>query len=381
MSSQVLFADLRARNNESLPAKIGRLLKAAELERAIKKGGLAAVKIHFGERGNTAFVRPVLVRPVVDAVREAGGKPFLTDSGTLYAGSRGNAVDHLATAVLNGFAYPVVGAPLIVADGLDGRDEEAVAVNLKNTREAYVASAVARAASFVSVAHFKLHEVSGFGGAIKNTGMGGASRRGKMAQHSGMAPKVDAGKCVGCGVCRDQCLYGAIRLEERSPEAARPSDDASKIAVVNPELCVGCGGCLHACPQQAMSIVFEKDLRLFMERMVEYAVAALKGKERRCLFVNFLVQISPACDCHPFSDAPIVPDIGVTASTDPVAVDQASVDLLNAQCPLHSSCLENAAEASSDKIKAVYPRIPWEHQLEYAEELGLGSRAYELLQL
>ena len=326
MASKVYLTSLRTGYNNSLLTKIQRLGLAAGLGDIVRKGGLTAVKLHFGERGGTAFIRPVLVRPVVDALLQAGARPFITDSGTLYVGSRGNAVDHLNTALLNGFAYPVVGAPLIIADGIDGSDEAAVAVNLKHFSEVMIASAIVRADSIVSLAHFKLHEVAGFGGAIKNIGMGGASRKGKMAQHSEVAPKIISKKCIGCGLCLEQCAHGAISLAQRKAGAAAPSASASKVVQIDRGLCAGCAQCIHACPQGALTIDWAKDFPKFMEKMVEYAVGAIKGKENRSLFINFLTQVSPACDCYPFSDAPIVGDIGILASRDPVAIDQACVD-------------------------------------------------------
>lgn len=381
MAKKVFYIDLRAKNNQSLLDKLRALVESAGIKKVVKKRSLTAIKIHFGERGNTAFIRPLLIRPIVDAVKSVDGRPFLTDASTLYVGTRGNAVDHLTTATLNGFAYSVLGAPLIIADGIDGRDEVAVPINLRICKEAYIASAIARADSLVSVAHFKLHEAAGFGGTIKNVGMGSASRKGKMAQHSEVAPEVDSRKCVGCGVCQDQCAHGAISLVERPPDIPRPRPAAKKVMRIDQKRCVGCAACIHACPEGALGINWEKDLPRFMERMVEYTIGALKGKEKQSLFINFLTQISPACDCYPFADAPIVPDIGILASTDPVAIDQASVDLLNAQPVLQSSCLKDVPNADRDKVKAVYPRIEWQHQLQYAEELGLGSRSYELIQL
>jgi uncharacterized Fe-S center protein len=379
MPSKVYLTDLRTGFDNSLLTKIQRLARAAGLEQIVAKKGLTAVKIHFGERGNTAFIRPVLVRPVVDAILEAGGRPFLTDSGTLYPGTRSNAVDHLNTAILNGFAYPVAGAPLIIADGIDGRDEVAVPVNLKHFQEVLIGAAIVRADSLVSLAHFKLHEASGFGGAIKNIGMGTASRKGKMAQHSEVAPEVISKKCIGCGVCLEQCVHGAISLVERPEDIPAPNDSVTQIMRIDQELCVGCARCIHACPQGAVTINWEKDLPKFMERMVEYTAGALKGKEKRSLFINFLTHISPACDCYPFADAPIVGDIGIAASTDPVAIDQACVDLVNSQPLLESSCLKDTEQPCADKIRAVYPHIDWERQLIYASELGIGSREYELV--
>lgn len=379
MASQVYFTDLRTGADNSLLMKIERLAAAAGLDKITRKKGLTAVKIHFGERGNTAFIRPLLVRPIVDMIRQAGSKPFLTDCSTLYPGARGNAVDHLDSAILNGFAYAVAGAPLIVGDGIDGRDEVAVPVNLNHFKEVLIGSAIARADSLVSLAHFKLHEVSGFGGAIKNMGMGAASRRGKMAQHSDVAPVVIPKKCIACGICMEHCVHGAISLVERSADMPKPSAAVHEIMRIDPEICVGCARCVHVCPQGAVSINWGKDLPKFMEKMVEYTVGAIKGKEGRMLFVNFMTQISPACDCYPFADAPIVGDIGIAASTDPLAIDQACVDFLNREPCLESSCLKGIDQPCPDKIRAVYPKVDWEHQMDYAVEVGLGSREYELI--
>jgi uncharacterized protein len=381
MASQVYFIDLRAGSDRNLLDKIHGLVEAAGIKKVVKRRALTAVKVHFGERGNTAFIRPLLIRPIIDAVKTAGGKPFVTDASTLYVGTRGNAVDHLHTAMLNGFSYSVLGAPLIIADGIDGRDEIAVPVGLKHFQETYIGSGVVRADVLISVAHFKLHEMSGFGGTIKNLGMGSASRRGKMAQHSEVSPLIDPKKCIGCGTCKEYCAHGAIALIERPHEIPRPVEEAKKLVRIDPKLCVGCAACIHACPEGALGINFEIDLPRFMEGMVEYTVGTLKGKEKRSLFVNFLTQISPACDCYPFADAPIVADIGILASRDPVAIDQASADLLNAQPILESSCLKGIANAQDDKMKAVYPKIDWQHQLQYAEQLGLGVRAYDLAKL
>ena len=281
MSSQVFFIGLRTPENRSLLDRIGQMIDAAGIQKTVRKKGLTAVKIHFGERGNTAFIRPLLVRPIVDAVRQAGGKPFLTDTGTLYVGSRGNAVDHLNTAVMNGFGYSSVGVPLVVADGIDGQDEVAVGTDFKHFKETFIASGIVRADTLISVAHFKLHEASGFGGAIKNIGMGCASRRGKMAQHSEVAPAISPKRCVGCGVCADNCAHGALSIVE--PAEGETPSPGGKIARIDREKCVGCARCIHVCPQGALSICWATDLPRFMERMVEYAAGTLKNKEDRVL--------------------------------------------------------------------------------------------------
>lgn len=365
-TSPVYFADMRASTKESLPEKLERLLAYLELGSVISERSLVAIKLHFGEKGNTAFIRPLLIRRVVQYIKGLGGRPFLTDTNTLYSGTRGNSVSHLVTAVENGFAYSVVDAPMIIADGMRGGTHEEVEINQETIKTAYIGREIAASDVLISVAHFKGHELSAFGGTIKNLGMGCASRRGKMAQHADLSPKVKAKKCIGCGDCVAHCAQSAIRLED---ERAR----------IDPERCVGCGECILICPNEAISIRWNADIPRFQKKMAEYALAALQGRDERCAFVNVLTQISPGCDCHGYSDAPIVQDLGFTASRDPVAIDQACVDLINAQPGLNHSCLTEGKMPGEDKFRSVYPQIDWTIQLEHAERIGLGSRKYELI--
>jgi hypothetical protein len=365
MKNNVYFIDLRATFKENLVAKLGRLVETAGLDEAVKKRDLVAVKIHFGELGNTAFIRPVFIQKIIEQIKGLEGVPFLTDANTLYAGTRGNAPSHLNTAIQNGFAYSVVGAPLIIADGLRGKSETAVTVNQKRYKRVYIASEIVQADSLVSVAHFKCHELSGFGGTIKNLGMGCASRKGKLAQHSTVAPKIKRKKCIGCGDCVDHCSQNAISLVDEK-------------AVLDPKKCIGCGECILICPQRAVEVEWDQAIPVFLENMIEYTVGVLKDKSEKILFVNFITNVSPACDCHPMNDAPIVRDIGIVASKDPVAIDQASVDLVNGEKGIPESCLNTNMEKGEDKFRGIYPEIDWTIQLDYAEKLGLGSRSYEL---
>lgn len=368
MKSPVYFADLRAKPNLNLVDKVKDLLEAAGLPAKVRKRAFVAVKLHFGEPGNTAYVRPVFVRKVVDMIKEAGGLPFLTDANTLYVGSRSDSVAHLTSAVLNGFTYAVVNAPLIIADGLRGGNEKAVTVNLKRFKKVYIGSEITRADAIVSVAHFKGHELSGFGGTIKNLGMGCASRKGKLAQHSTVSPKVKRKKCEGCGECVEYCAQKAIALVEER-------------AQINTKKCVGCGECIIVCPNQAIQIQWDQAIPAFLENMVEYTAGVLKGKEDHSVFLNFITQVSPACDCYSHTDAPIVPDIGIVAATDPVAIDQASADLVNNAEGLKNSCLTKNFKPGEDKFRAIYPNTDWEIQLDYAEEIGLGTRSYKLVRI
>jgi len=366
MKSKVYFIDLRTTYKENLPGKIGRLLDTAGLSKAINERDLVAVKLHFGELGNTAFIRPVFIRKIVESIKSHGGMPFLTDCNTLYAGTRSDAPNHHTTAIYNGFAYSVVNAPVIIADGLRGRSEVAVAINQKRFKKVYIGSEIIHADSLLSAAHFKGHELSGFGGTIKNLGMGCASRRGKLAQHSTVSPKVKRKKCVGCGDCTDHCSQQAISLIKEK-------------AVIDNKRCIGCGECIIICPNNAIEIQWNQDIPVFMENMVEYTMGVLQNKKDRALFINFITDVSPACDCMDHNDAPIVRDIGMVASKDPVAIDQASVDLVNKEHALPGSCLKTNIKPGQDKFKGIYPKVNWEIQLEYAEKVKLGSRDYELV--
>ena len=368
MKSRVYFADLRTTHTKNLTSKIRTLLESVKLTDKIKDKALTAIKLHFGEAGNTAYIRPVFIREIVDAVREAGGNPFLTDANTLYMGSRSDSVGHLTTAIKNGFDYAVVGAPLIIADGLRGGSETAITVNLNRYKKVFVGSEIVRADAIVSAAHFKGHELSGFGGTIKNLGMGCASRKGKLAQHSSVSPKVKRKNCEGCGECIDRCAQQAITFVDEK-------------AKIDQKKCVGCGECILICPNGAIKIQWNQQIPVFLENMVEYTIGVLKGKKESAAFLNFITDVSPACDCYGYNDAPIVADIGIVASNDPVAIDQASADLVNQAQGRKDSALSENLEPGKDKFRDLYPNVDWEIQLDYAERLGLGTREYELIKI
>jgi len=366
--STVYFCDLRTSMKENLPSKLKRLMETAGLNRVVAPRNLVAIKLHFGEKGNAAFIRPILIRPIVDAVRDLKASAFLTDANTLYAGTRGNSISHLITAMENGFAYPVVNAPLIIADGIRGASLAEVRIDQEVIKTAFIGKEIVEADALISAAHFKGHELSGFGGAIKNVGMGCASRKGKLEQHSDLSPKVKEKKCVGCGECVDHCAQKAISLNEKR-----------KKAFIAPKKCIGCGECILICPNGAIDIQWNADIAVFQKKMAEYTWAVLKGKREKAFFLNFLTDISPACDCYGHNDAPLVPDIGIVASRDPVAIDQASADLVNQQTGNAGSCLKTSRGPGEDKFKGVYPRIDWSVQLAHGEEIGLGSRKYKLV--
>ncbi|WP_228369028.1 MULTISPECIES: DUF362 domain-containing protein [Pseudothermotoga] len=348
----VYFTDMSTNGNVNLLKKVELLLEKIGLEKIIIRDKFVAVKLHFGEYGNLAFIRPQYIKVIVDQVKKFGGKPFLTDSNTLYRGHRSNAVDHLLNAYLNGFSYEVVGAPIVIADGLRGSDEMRIRIDKTYVKEAKIGSAIALADVLIAVTHFKGHEQTGFGGVLKNVGMGSASRAGKLEQHSESKPVVASEKCVACRMCERNCPVNAITV--------------SKFAAINYDVCIGCGQCIAMCNYGAMVPKWDSSSEILSKKMAEYTYAVLKDK--KSVFISFIMDISPDCDCWHTNRPPIAPDIGIAASTDPVALDQACIDLV-------------VQSTGGDPFLKVHPKVTWKTQLEYAENLGLGSRQYELVKV
>jgi uncharacterized Fe-S center protein len=368
MASAVYFARLKAAGSGgSTIDRVRQLFDAAHFGHLITVDAPTAIKLHFGEQGNDSYVRPAFVRQVVDKIKACGGKPFITDTNTLYTGSRNNTVDHMNTAIAHGFDYAVVGAPLIIADGLAGEWYKDTQIAKKHFTSVKIAGGILSAPSMIVMSHFKGHALSGFGGAIKNLGMGCAPGAGKMDPHKGMTPIVDEAGCVACGVCIEACPRGAITLE-------------NGVSRINRDLCAGCGDCMMRCTTSSISFDLDRYGRTFIEMLTEYAFGATTGK-RAIGYFNFLLQITPDCDCVPWSDAPIVPDIGILASTDPVAIDAASVDLVNQQQGLPGTRLTSNLAQGEDKFKGVWGDTDGTLQLTYGEEIGLGSRSYDLIEL
>ncbi|QAZ66470.1 DUF362 domain-containing protein [Solidesulfovibrio carbinolicus] len=366
--AKVYFADLRARAaGRNRTAKIQKLFEAAGFGDVVQKGDLTAIKLHFGERGCDTHISPTYARAVVELVKAQGGRPFVTDTNTLYSGSRHNAVDHLLTAVEHGFDYAVLGAPVIIADGLDSTNVLEVPISGKHFQKVKIAGDIVRADSLLVLSHFKGHELAGFGGAVKNLAMGCAPRAGKQDQHC-VRFVVEPKKCIGCAECVAVCPVGAAAMK-------------GKKAVIDKAACIGCGECLTVCPKKAMSIDWGTEIVPFMERMVEYALGAVTGKTGRVGYVNFLVNVTPDCDCVPWSDAPIVPDIGFLASSDPVALDKACLDLVNEQAACPECKLEHGIHSGEDKFTALWQWTRGDMTFVHGAAVGLGRPEYELVRV
>lgn len=369
--SKVYFTSFKATGNENLLQKLHRLMKTAGFENIDFKDKYAAVKIHFGEYGNLAFLRPNYARVVADYVKELGGKPFLTDCNTLYVGSRKNALDHLETAYVNGFSPYQTGCHVLIADGLKGTDETLVPVNGEYVKEAKIGSAIMDADVFISLTHFKGHETAGFGGTIKNIGMGCGSRAGKMEQHCEGKPSVATEACIGCGACGRICAHGAPVITDHK-------------AKIDHDKCVGCGRCLAVCPKEAISADYADSVAMLNYKMAEYSLAVCQN--RPCFHVSLICDVSPNCDCHPENDIPILPNIGMLASFDPVALDQACADLCNQATPVESSVLgkniahahEHHEECDHDHFHMTHPDTEWKSCIEHAVKIGLGTNEYDL---
>ena len=369
-ASKVYFTDFRCRNGVSQLDKLRKLLEKSEFSQIDFDGKFVAIKLHFGELGNLSFLRANYAKVVADFIKERGGRPFITDCNTLYVGSRKNALEHMDTAYLNGYSPFSTGCHVIIADGLKGSDDIEVPVaGGEYCKTARIGRAVMDADIVISLAHFKGHEEAGFGGALKNIGMGCGSRAGKMEQHSSGKPAVQEELCRGCHRCAKECGSDAIRYNENNK------------AVIDYEKCKGCGRCIGACNFDAIYSIDSSANEELDRKMAEYAAAVCAG--RPCFHISLVQDISPNCDCHGENDAPILPDIGMFASFDPVALDQACADAcLNAQ-PLPNSQLgQNLAKSDwkcyHDNFKDSNPNIEWKATLEQAEKIGMGSRKYTL---
>ena len=367
-ASKVYFSDMRTDpNSPNLTGKLHRLMKAAGFESIAFDGKFTAVKVNVGEPGNLAYLRPNWAREVCDYVKSLGGLPFITDCNTLYVGGRRNGLEHLDSAYANGWNPFQTGVHTVIADGLKGNDEARIPVEGgEYVKEAKIGRAIADADVVISLSHFKGHELTGFGGAIKNLGMGSGSRAGKMEMHSAGKPFVRTADCIGCGRCIKNCAQGAPVVTEGK-------------CAIDRDKCVGCGRCIGVCPKKAIEAPFDQANDVLNCKMAEYAKAVCQDKPS--FHICLVIDVSPYCDCHAENDAPIVPNVGMFASFDAVALDEACADAVNAQTPIPNSALGEAEHCHHDHFTDVFPTTNWRSCLEHAEKIGFGTRQYELVNI
>lgn len=367
MRAKVYYADFHTTLKENLLGKLARLIKTAGMDTIDFDKKFVAIKLHFGEPGNLAFLRPNYAKVVADFVKERGGKPFLTDANTLYVGRRKNALEHIDTAYENGFTPFSTGCHIIIADGIKGTDEMLVPVEGgKYVKEAKIGRGVMDADVFISLTHFKGHESTGFGGTMKNIGMGCGSRAGKMEMHNSGKPFVEAEPCVGCGTCKKVCAQDAISISAGQAE-------------IDERRCVGCGRCIGVCPMDAIAVRWDEANDILNCKIAEYTKAVVDKKP--CFHISLVMDVSPNCDCHSENDVPIVPNVGMFASFDPVALDQACVDAVNRQPVIPGSILHENGNCHHDHFTDTHPDTNWKSCLDHAEKIGLGTREYDLIEI
>jgi hypothetical protein len=355
MKSKIYFIQAkRDEGDESLAKKAEKLFLKIGLHNKIEKDSLVALKMHFGEQGNTGFIKPQWLEGIIHQIKAKTSRAFLTDANTLYVGSRSNSVDHLHLAWEHGFSLEKVGIPVIIADGLIGKDDEEVKINLSRVKRAKISSTIIHSDFLLCLSHLTGHLLTGIGGAIKNLGMGCASRAGKLEQHSDVHPRVNPKLCKNCSICLDYCPAQAIVQKDGS-------------AFIQDERCIGCGECLVVCKVGAVRMRWDEDFRRTQEKMAEYAYSVWQLFKEKTGFLNFLIKITKDCDCMAKDQPQIVEDIGILASSDPVAIDKASVDLV-------------AETTGKDVFRAGYD-VDWSVQLVHGEKIGLGRLDYELIEV
>lgn len=355
MSEKVYLVEA-ARNERdgSLCSRLEDLIAAEDLLGCIADQDVTAVKTHFGESKKLGYVRPLYLKMLGEGIRGRGGIPFLTETSTLYKGNRSDAIRHIAHAHSQGFTPTATGMPIIMADGLYGDEECIVPIEGRIYPSVRLAALFAKCNALVVVSHFTGHLAAGFGATLKNLGMGCASRKGKLAQHSTAKPTIVKKKCTGCGTCIKWCPQEAISL------------DGKKAAIDSGE-CIGCGECLAMCRFDAVEFDWGATCEDLQKKIVEHALGMCSLFPRKSLFINVLTRVSRDCDCMGHTFKKIIPDIGILASRDAVALDAASLDLVE--------------ERAGKTLPQLAYDIPYRFQLDYAAELGFGSREYTLLRL
>lgn len=370
MASKVFFTNLRATPSKNLLKKLETLIIKAGIDTIDFERKIVAIKIHFGEPGNMAYLRPNFAAVVVKMLKKKEAIPFLTDCNTLYSGRRSNGPSHIEAAFENGYNPLVTNCPVIIADGIKGTEYRDIPLNMECCTSARIGSAIADADIIVTLNHFKGHEMTGFGGALKNLGMGCASVGGKLFLHSGESPEIYEPNCTGCRICEKNCAHGAITVSD-------------KIAHIDYVKCVGCGQCVAVCQYDSAKVASHSSSEVMNKRIAEYSYAVLKDKPS--FHVNFIMNVSPECDCWGFNDYPLVPDLGIAASFDPVALDKACADMVKAAPALPGSkiCADHSKNhlEGEDKFRISHPDTKWETGLEHGTKIGLGSTEYELINI
>lgn len=368
--AKVYYCDFTATGDCNLLQKLEKLIKTAGIETIDFKDKFTAIKIHFGEPGNLSYLRPNYARVLVDLIKRNGGSAFLTDCNTLYVGRRKNAIDHMDSAYENGFNPFATNCHVIIADGLKGTDDIDVPVNGEYVKDAKIGRAIMDADVFITLTHFKGHESTGFGGCLKNIGMGCGSRAGKMEMHYNGKPMVNQEMCVSCGQCYKNCAHGAISFVDRK-------------ATIDHAKCVGCGRCIGACNHDAIHPTDGSANDLLNKKIAEYSLAVVQNRPQ--FHISLVVDVSPCCDCHSENDLPIIGDVGMFASFDPVAIDQACADMCQKAPVIPGSQLakkhEHHCVDHHDPFTNTHPDTNWEVCLEHAEKIGLGSRSYDLIEI
>jgi uncharacterized Fe-S center protein len=368
-SSKVFFTNLRTNQSQNLLKKLETLVTRAGIGTIDFEKKIVAIKIHFGEPGNLSYLRPNYAARIVRILKAKNAIPFLTDCNTLYSGRRSNAPSHLEVAFENGFNPLATDCPVIIADGIRGNDFTEIPLEMEYCTSAKIGSSIVTSDIIISMNHFKGHEMTGFGGALKNLGMGCASIGGKLFLHSGASPEIFVTNCTGCKICEKHCAYGAITVGR------------DKIAHIDYKICVGCGQCVAVCQYDSARVVWQNSSEKVSKRVAEYSYAVVKDKP--AFHINFMMNISPDCDCWGHNDYPLVPDIGIAASFDPVALDKACADMVIAAPALPGSKIRidhtHDELMGEDKFKLAHPDTFWQSGLEHAEKIGLGTMDYDLV--
>ncbi len=357
MGSKVYFIKASIKDGEKkISEKARKLFKAGGFSDCFRENDFTAVKVHVGEDGNNTYIKAPCIRGLVDELLDLKTRPFVTDTTTLYVGRRHNAIDHAILAVEHGFDMVGLGIPFLSCDGLSGNSEVAVKINGEINDEVFVAYDIAKCQSILSVAHFTGHVAAGLGATIKTMGMGCASKKGKLKQHAAVRLAI-GNDCTLCGVCADYCPADAITLDQVQ-------------AHIDQDKCIGCAECMAACRFGAVKCNWGQETEVMQKSMAEHALGTLNGKKNRAVFFNFMLSMTKDCDCFDMPNMPkIVDDIGIVASRDPVAVDTAALDLA-----------EKTAKRKLNELignKRLDPRC----QIAHAENIGLGSSSYDLVEV